>query len=141
MTPRSARTAGLCFVFACCYALQPGAHQSPFQCQPLTCSTLLPSPPEDPATNDCAYRAGNLWWVDYVAGSLAWNRSQSDSAQRKPVTVALFDDGVWTDHEDLRGQLWTNEAEARGKPGVDDDGNGYVDDVHGWDFVDDSPGE
>ena len=36
--------------------------------------------------------------------------------------------------EDLRNQLWTNEAEARGKAGVDDDGNGYVDDVRGWDF-------
>ena len=46
---------------------------------------------------------------------------------------------AWIDHEDLRNQLWTNEAEAHGKAGVDDDGNGYVDDVHGWDFVDNSP--
>jgi hypothetical protein len=50
--------------------------------------------------------------------------------------VALFDDGVKTDHVDIRNQLWTNEPEAKGKPGVDDDGNGYVDDLHGWDFVD-----
>ncbi len=94
-----------------------------------------PRPVADPKTNDCAYRAGNLWWVDYVAGSLAWN----DSAPAQPVTVALFDDGAWIDHEELRNQLWTNEAEVHGKAGVDDDGNGYVDDVHGWDFVDDSP--
>ena len=81
-----------------------------FPCEPLTCSTLLPATPVDDATtNDCAYRAGNLWWVDYVAGSLAW----SESARTKPITVAVFDDGAWIDHEDLRDQLWTNEAEAR----------------------------
>jgi subtilisin family serine protease len=96
----------------------------------------VPSTPvDDPASNDCAYRAGNLWWVDYVAGSLAW----SDRKPSKPVTVAVFDDGAYVDHEDLRNQLWTNEAEAHGKPGADDDGNGYVDDLHGWDFVDNSP--
>jgi subtilisin len=106
-----------------------------FPCQPITCSTLLPAAAADPKTNDCAYRAGNLWWVDYVAGSLAW----SDHPRPHPVTVAVFDDGFWIDHEDLRNQLWTNEAEAHGKAGADDDGNGYVDDMHGWDFVDDSP--
>jgi subtilisin family serine protease len=108
----------------------------PFQCRPLTCSTLTPTPSvDDTATNDCAYRAGNLWWVDYVAGSLTWR----DHAVAKPVIVAVFDDGAYIDHEDIRNQLWTNEAEARGKAGVDDDGNGYVDDVHGWDFVENSP--
>jgi subtilisin family serine protease len=110
--------------------------ESPFQCRPLTCSTLTPSSTlDDKTTDDCAYRAGNLWWVDYVAGSLAW----SDPKTVKPVTVAIFDDGAFIDHEDLRHQLWTNEAEAHGTPGVDDDGNGYVDDLHGWDFVDNSP--
>jgi subtilisin family serine protease len=131
----AARVAGLCFLLSCCYALQAGAQHSEFQCQPVTCSTLLPSPPEDAGTNDCAYRAGNLWWVDYVAGSLAWR----DHEVVKPVIVAVFDDGAYIDHEDLRNQLWTNEPEAKGKPGVDDDGNGYVDDLHGWDFVDESP--
>jgi subtilisin family serine protease len=109
--------------------------QTDFQCRPLTCSTLIPSTIDDRTTNDCAYRAGNLWWVDYVAGSLAW----SDNKSVNPVIVAIFDDGAYIDHEDLRHQLWTNEAEAHGKAGVDDDGNGYVDDLHGWDFVDNSP--
>ncbi len=59
------------------------------------------------------------------------------TAPVKRVTVALFDDGALTDHVELRNQLWTNEAELHGKPGVDDDGNGYIDDIHGWDFVDD----
>jgi subtilisin family serine protease len=139
MTPRiarAARGAGLCLLFGLGNVQAHGQGQSEFQCRPVTCSTLLPSTPvDDPASNDCAYRVGNLWWVDYVAGSLTW----SDHKAVKPVIVAIFDDGAYIDHEDLRNQLWTNEAEARGKPGVDDDGNGYVDDVHGWDFVDDSP--
>src|SRR5438552_698451 len=129
---------GLCF--ALCRGASVPVHAgepAALPCQPVACSTLLPaSPIDDPKTNDCAYRAGNLWWVDYVAGSLAW----ADNSKRvKPVTVAIFDDGAWTDHEELRDRLWTNEAEAHGKAGVDDDGNGYIDDVHGWDFVADSP--
>lgn len=127
--------AWLCLVtLTCgCGAAAP-AQPPPPACAPITCSTLLPAKPvDDPADHDCAYQAGNLWWVDYVAGSLAWG------GPRKPVTVAVFDDGAWIDHEDLRNQLWTNEREAHGRPGVDDDGNGYVDDVHGWDFVENSP--
>jgi subtilisin family serine protease len=104
-----------------------------FACRPLTCSSLVPSKSiDDPSTNDCGYRAGNQWWLDDVAGSLTWNTQPS----RERVTVALFDDGAKIDHVELRNQLWTNETEARGKPGVDDDSNGYVDDLHGWDFVD-----
>ena len=110
--------------------------QPPLPCQRLTCSTLLPALPVDDAhTNDCAYRAGNLWWVDYVAGSLAWHADKT----RKPIIVAVFDDGAYIEHEELRNQLWTNEAELHGRTGVDDDGNGYIDDVHGWNFVDDTP--
>lgn len=51
------------------------------------------------------------------------------------VTVAVIDSGVQLDHPDLEGAFWTNAAEAAGRPGRDDDGNGYVDDVHGFDFV------
>ena len=39
------------------------------------------------------------------------------------------------DHEDLAWNMWVNEAELNGQPGVDDDGNGYVDDIHGFNFV------
>ena len=139
MTRRTVHVAGLCGLFAIFGSQSWGQatpQRTPFQCQPVACSTLSPSLPVDaPDNNDCAYRAGNLWWVEYVAGSLAWN----DHRPVKPVIVAIFDDGAFIDHEDLRNQLWTNEAEAHGKPGADDDGNGYVDDVHGWDFVDNSP--
>src|SRR3984957_8836736 len=128
----------LCLALLSGWLAPAAAQQAPgVPSQPVTCSTLLPATSvADPGTNDCAYRAGDLWWIDYVAGSLTWSARDKPA---RPVTVAIFDDGAWIDHEDLRNQLWTNEAEAHGKDGVDDDGNGYVDDLHGWDFVDNSP--
>jgi subtilisin family serine protease len=50
------------------------------------------------------------------------------------VIVAVIDSGIDTLHEDLRPILWTNPKEVPGN-GIDDDGNGYVDDVHGWNFL------
>jgi subtilisin len=109
---------------------------SSFACEPQRCSSLVPSgPPDAREVNDCAYRNGNQWWLDYTAGSLAW----SSSEPRTPVTVAIFDDGIDVNHAELQGQLWVNSAEAAGKSGVDDDHNGYVDDLNGWDFVDNDP--
>lgn len=49
------------------------------------------------------------------------------------VVIAVIDSGADLDHEDLAANIWTNPGEIPGN-GMDDDGNGYVDDVHGWDF-------
>ncbi len=68
----------------------------------------------------------------------AWDLTTGDSA----AVIAIVDTGVIPYHPDLggtvaglSGNIWTNRAEAGGLPGVDDDRNGFVDDDHGWDFV------
>lgn len=53
------------------------------------------------------------------------------------IIVAVVDDCVQWDHPDLAANMWCNEAELNGQPGVDDDGNGYVDDIYGYNFVTD----
>ncbi|MCX8491133.1 MAG: S8 family serine peptidase, partial [Cyclobacteriaceae bacterium] len=52
----------------------------------------------------------------------------------KTVLVAVIDSGIDIEHEDLKSVIWVNEKEIAGN-GIDDDKNGYVDDVHGWNFI------
>ena len=52
----------------------------------------------------------------------------------RPI-IAIIDTGVDIDHPDLADNIWTNTAEQNGANNQDDDGNGFADDVHGWDFV------
>ena len=54
---------------------------------------------------------------------------------RPDVIVAVVDMGVQYDHPDLAANMWINEAEMNGTEGVDDDDNGYVDDLYGWNFA------
>jgi len=53
----------------------------------------------------------------------------------KEIVVAVTDDGVSLTHDDLKDSIWNNSKEIPGN-GIDDDNNGYIDDVHGWDFTD-----
>ena len=61
----------------------------------------------------------------------AWEKTMGSSN----VVVSVHDVGVDVKHEDLANNMWVNLAEKNGQPGVDDDFNGYVDDIHGYDFV------
>lgn len=61
----------------------------------------------------------------------AWRLTTGDPS----IIVAICDEGVKYDHPDLAANMWVNEAEKNGVEGVDDDGNGYVDDVHGYNFL------
>lgn len=56
------------------------------------------------------------------------------------VVVAVIDSGVDIKHEDLQGKLWINQDEVAGN-GIDDDKNGYVDDIYGWNFIGGAEGE
>jgi len=51
------------------------------------------------------------------------------------IIIAVVDTGVAYDHPDLSGNIWVNTAELNGLPGVDDDHNGFIDDIYGWDFI------
>lgn len=58
----------------------------------------------------------------------------------KTVIVAIIDSGVDIEHEDLKNVLWVNKKEIPGN-GIDDDNNGYIDDIYGWNFLGDIVGE
>ncbi len=75
-----------------------------------------------------------------VGSRLAYETLLKGRNPQKEIVVAVIDGGVDIDHEDLSGNIWVNEDEIAGN-GKDDDGNGYTDDVHGWNFIGGADGE
>lgn len=60
--------------------------------------------------------------------------------QAQTVVVAIVDSGIDIEHEDLKGKIWVNTKEVAGN-GIDDDQNGYIDDIHGWNYLGNANGE
>ncbi|XGV98388.1 MAG: S8 family serine peptidase [Leptolyngbya sp. BL-A-14] len=73
----------------------------------------------------------NAWELNQVNAPAAWAQGYTGQG----VVVAVVDTGVDITHPDLKANIWTNPKEIPGN-GIDDDKNGFVDDVNGWDFVD-----
>lgn len=102
-----------------------------------------------PATTDAsaeAYPFGAsqtyLRKTDYKTYHSVYNSEYkyiSDIPKNNEVIVAVIDDHISSSYVGLENQFWVNEAEKNGSPNFDDDENGYVDDVHGWDFDGDQP--
>ena len=73
--------------------------------------------------------------LDYSRAIMNLDRAWAVNEGSPDIVVAVVDTGMQLDHPDLKDNLWVNTAELNGKPGVDDDGDGYIDDVYGWDFA------
>src|SRR5438132_2503853 len=80
--------------------------------------------------NDPSWADGSLWGLQKIQAQQAWSVSTGSAS----VIVADIDTGVNYNHPDLAANIWRNTREIPGN-GIDDDGNGYVDDVYGIDAV------
>lgn len=76
-------------------------------------------------------RFGELWGMERISAPAAWDSYSTGSSN---IVVGVIDTGILRTHEDLAANIWTNPGEIPDN-GIDDDHNGYIDDVHGWDFV------
>jgi serine protease len=83
----------------------------------------LDQTPDDPSV-------GSLWGLDAIHAPDAWNTGTGSGR----TIVAVIDSGIAYNHPDLKANIWHNPGEIPGN-GIDDDHDGYVDDVVGWDFV------
>lgn len=83
---------------------------------------------DDRVPNDTFYPS--QWNLSMINAPKAWDITLG----RSDIVIAIADTGINLDHPDLRGKLWINPREIPNN-GIDDDGNGYIDDVYGWNFV------
>ena len=79
--------------------------------------------------NDPKYLDGTQWYLNIISASQAWDLSTGS----EDIVIAINDTGVDWDHPDLAANIWNNSDEIPDN-GIDDDGNGYIDDIRGWDF-------
>ncbi len=92
--------------------------------------------PCDPLIEDCdGWDMVDQWGLFQVEAEGGW----SSHTGSPDVVIAILDSGIDLDHDDLWENIWTNPGEIPDN-GFDDDGNGFVDDVHGWDFCGNNTG-
>lgn len=82
--------------------------------------------------NDFYY--SQQWYLPHIQAPAGWDYTTG----AKEVVVAVIDSGVQIKHPDLYENIWVNQDEVAGN-GIDDDKNGYIDDVNGWDFINQVP--
>ena len=72
----------------------------------------------------------NQWYLQKIKAPQAWDINR----ESKSIVIAIIDSGVQINHPDLADNIWINEKEIPSN-GIDDDHNGFIDDINGWDFV------
>lgn len=85
---------------------------------------------------DPLYNNNGHWGITGINIYNLWNTPKITT--KRPV-IAILDTGIDITHPDLAANIWTNKLENEGAEGRDDDANGFKDDIHGWDFVNNSP--
>ena len=154
--PRLALAASLLSTAGCRVAQSPATTAvTPATAPPTTAAATLPTPaatatipevaapasPAPPAGPTVAEAAQAQWYLrdpqlDKTPGT-GTTRAYAELLKGRTATavvVAVIDSGIDTAHVDLKPVLWRNRGEIAGN-GIDDDKNGYVDDVHGWNFI------
>jgi len=106
------------------------------KCEP-DCLIQLDSTPNDPylsnpGLSQKSYPGDQLTAINLINPTQAWDISTGQN-QSDPIVVAVIDTGADYTHSDLAANIWTNSKEIPGN-GIDDDGNGFIDDLHGYDF-------
>ena len=92
--------------------------------KPATANRVSTVTPNDPYYSQ-------QWYIPAIQADAVWVSTEGDTSQ----VIAFLDTGVDWHHPDLADNIWINTAEANGVAGVDDDGDGYIDDIRGWDFI------
>jgi subtilisin family serine protease len=148
---KSSRVSSLFFLFAVACGAPSTVATRPAPTAPPTPPPVAPAPTitqptsVPPVTLAEAPRNWQLLdeGIDHVPGvssERAMNELLVGKAPKKRVLVAIIDNGIDTAHVDLRANLWTNPKEVPHN-NIDDDKNGFVDDIHGWNFIGGKSGE
>jgi peptidase S8 and S53, subtilisin, kexin, sedolisin len=102
-----------------------------------TSGVFIPNPPERPTEDELkTWPHQDLLTTGYPGISLQKAYDILKGRKSEKVIVGVIDSGIDINHEDLKSVIWTNPKEIPGN-GIDDDKNGYVDDIHGWNFLGD----